>query len=126
MDFGTHNNIEVRAGTSATSYLTDLWGPYSFDFEEQIPSGDTLSAITVKAYSGKVKPTSDLSAATEITTEVIDPAFTPIVSGSYGVRVKFQYPTVATYKNTKATLVFFITTAALAKKSFYFHSLVIK
>ena len=126
MDFGTHNNIEVRAGTTATSYVTDLWGPYSFDFEDQIPSGDTLSAITLKAFAGKVKPTSDLSAATDITTQVIDPAFTPIVNGDYGVRVKFQYPTVGTYKNTKATIVFFITTVALAKKSFYFHSLVIK
>ena len=125
MDFGTHDNIEVRAGTTATANLTDLWGPFSFDFDSKIPSGDVLSAATVKAFADKVTPKSTLASATDITTEVIDPAFTPVVNGN-SVRVKFQYPTVSTYKNTRATIVFFITTGANAKKSFYFHYLLIK
>ena len=36
-------------------YYTDLWGVYSFDFSNALPTGDIISAVTVKAYIGNVR-----------------------------------------------------------------------
>lgn len=121
MDFETdHVDIDLR-------YYSDDWGPFSFELSDALPSGDTLSAVTVKAYLGQVKPTATLSQETDMSSEIIDPDYTPQVSDDTKVLVKFKYPaSVSTYKGKKATLIFEITTAAGAKHAFYFHSVRIR
>lgn len=115
--------IEIR-------YSTDLWGPYRFNFpicssatagDGAIPFGDTISAVTVKAYLGNVKPSSVLTDFTEITTSVIDPGYAPTFGNDYVV-CKFQYPG-DTYKGEKVTLIFELTLSSGAKHPFYFQYL---
>lgn len=130
MDFTDgHDNIEVR---SITSFKTDLWGSYIFAFpicssatanDGVIPFGDTISSVSVKSYLGYVTAKSTIANETEIT-DLIDPAFTPTITSSYKVNVKFQYP--ADQKGKKATLIFEITLAGAGKQLFYFHSVEIK
>jgi len=115
-DFGyatrTTQTIEVM-------YYTDLWGVYSFDFSNALPTGDTISAVTVNAYVGNVRHRSNLSEFTDISASLIDPAYTPQIIDSTKVYVKFQYPG-NTYANEKASLIFEITTDSGAKHPFYF------
>ena len=127
MDFGTHDNIIIR-------YYTDLWGPYLFKFppctsstsnDGAIPYGTTISAVTVNAYSGKVKPSDDLATKTDISSVLIDPSYTPVVVNDTQVSVKFQYPGDS-YKGTKATIIFELTLNTSAKHPFYFHYVVIR
>ena len=100
-------------------YYTDLWGVYSFDFSDALPTGDSISAVTVDAYIGNVKHKSNLSEFTDISSDLIDPAYTPQIIDSTKVYVKFQYPG-STYANQKASLIFEITTDSGAKHPFYF------
>jgi hypothetical protein len=121
MDFvtsDTRENIVIR-------YFSDLWGPYIFEMEDSLPTDDTISAVTVKAYSGKARPKDSLDDFTEITNDLIDPSYTPNVQGSTDVYVKFQWPG-DTYKGTKATLVFEITCASGAKTPLYFYAVEIE
>jgi len=104
-------------GEILVRYYTDLWGGYSWNFASAMPSGSTLASCTVRAFLGNVKPTSDLSEFTEITTELIDPGYTPATYDATKVLVKFQYPG-ATYANQKASLVFECKTANNAKHPF--------
>jgi hypothetical protein len=60
----------------------DKWGPYSFDLEGKIPTGDTLSGAVVKSY--------DNDTDAETTTQLIEPD-TTAVDGT-AVQVAFQYP----------------------------------
>ena len=80
----------------------------------------------------KLKPKTDEDAFTDISASVVDPAYAPTIQADDDgndtvVYVKFQHPGLA-YKSLgiKATLVFELTTAALGKKPFYFHSVLIK
>ena len=113
MDFDSHENIKIR-------YYSDNWGPFSFDLTDAIPSGSTLTSVSVKAYLGKVRPADDLSSETEITSSVIDADYTPQIIDSVKVSVKFKYS--ATYKDQKATIIFEVTTSTGAKHPIYFHS----
>lgn len=117
------------SGTIEVGYNTDLWGPYSFLHsiatsatanDGVIPFEDTISAVSVEAYIGKVTRKSTLSEFTDISTDLIDPSYTPTVSGGDTIKVKFQYPGVA-YKGEKATVIFKVTLASGGTKSFYFH-----
>ena len=100
-------------------YYTDLWGVYSFDFSDALPTGDTISAVTVEAYVGNVTHKSNLSEFTDISILLIDPAYVPQIVDNTKVYVKFQYPG-SDYANQKASLIFEITTDSLAKHPFYF------
>lgn len=106
-------------------YYTDLWGVYSFQFSDALPTGDTISAVTVNAYIGNVSHKSNLSEFVDITTDLIDPAYAPQIVDSTKVYVKFQYPG-SDYANEKASLIFEITTDSGAKHPFYFKYIKIK
>jgi hypothetical protein len=67
------------------------YGPFTFDFEDQAPTGLTLSSVTLKSYFGRVTKTDDLSGKTETTTDLIDTGLTN-VSGNYTVDAYFNYP----------------------------------
>ena len=95
---GTPTSIEVR-------YNTDYWGVYSFNFENAIASGATIGAVTVRAFEGTVRTSDDISDQTEISALLIDPGYTPQISGGTSVLVRFQFPG-ATYTDAKATVVF--------------------
>jgi len=121
-DFDNETDIEC-------SYFMDLWGPYMFTFpiatsatanDGAIPYLDTINSVTVRAFVGKVNRKSTLADETEITTDLVDPAYTPDILGDNVIRVKLQYPGT-TYKGQKATLIFEITATALGKKDFYYH-----
>jgi len=97
-------------------------GPYTFSFNQAIPHlSVTIAAVTVKAYSGKVRPKDSLDDFTEITSSLIDPDY-PIVANGTDVYIKFQWPG-DDYKGTKATLVFELTFSSGAKHPFYFYAL---
>lgn len=119
MDFTSgHESIEIR-------YNTDLWGPYTFPFEDAIPSGTSISSVTVKAFQGKQKPADVLatpmySGLTDVTALIIDPSYTPTIGGTSDVYVKFQYPG-DTYKGEKFTVVFELTLDTSARHPFFFH-----
>lgn len=100
-------------------YYTDQWGGYTFDFANALPSSATLASVSVRAFVGNVKPSSDLSEFTEITTDLIDPAYTPATYDGTKVLVKFQYPGVD-YANQKASLVFEVKTDGEARHPFIF------
>lgn len=100
-------------------YYTDLWGVYSFEFSDALPTGDTISAVTVEAYIGNVKHSSTLSEFTDISANLIDPAYAPQIVDNTKVYIKLQYPG-STYANQKASLIFEITTDSGAKHPFYF------
>lgn len=100
-------------------YYTDLWGVYSFDFSDALPTGDTISLVTVNAYIGNVRHKSNLSEFTDISILLIDPAYVPQIVDGTKVYVKFQYPGTD-YANQKASLIFEITTDSVAKHPFYF------
>lgn len=117
------------------NYFTNLWGPYAFRFpicssatanDGKIPYGDTIDAVEVKAYEGVVTDESDLADAIEIE-DLIDPDFTPFVSGGDTISLKLQYPSdPADLKGTRATLVFELTLTSGGTKAFYFPYIYIK
>lgn len=118
MDFDRHKKIELR-------YYSDNLGPYSFDFARSLPTGDTISAVSVKAYLGNVTPDSVLADQTDISDEVIDPGYTPQVVDDTSVSLRLKYPTTD-YKGESGTLVFELQTAAGMEHPYYFNGLEIK
>jgi hypothetical protein len=78
------------------------WGPWTFDFENGMPSGVTVSAVTATVYEGRIKDSDEIATATEITS-VVDAA---TLSSDYIVAVRMSHP--GTYEGN-ATLVFSIT-----------------
>ena len=123
MDFGTHGNIEIR-------YNSDNWGPFKFSFSSALPSGASIATCGVKAFSGKIKPSSTYASPTlyygltDISTLLVDPDYSPQVIGDTDIYVKFKYPGGDYGKGTKYTLIFTMTLATPvdAKHAFYFHS----
>lgn len=100
-------STDFTLGSIDIRYSTDNFGPFTFEFENSIPSGDSIASVAVAAYSGNVKPKSTLSDFTEITDLLIDTDVAPSVFGSI-VSVYFSYPG-DDYKGTKATLIFTLT-----------------
>ena len=95
------------------------WGPFVFDFEASMPTGVTVSAVTLKSYLGRVIPKDDLDDETETTSELIDSIKT-VVSGNYNVNAYFNYPTTAAYLGgVKHTLVFNLTMSNGSTHSWY-------
>jgi hypothetical protein len=104
--------IDIRQNTAD-------WGPFVFDFTSAMPTGVTVSAVTLKSYLGHVNPKDDLDDETETTSELVDTVLT-VVSGSYNVNAYFNYPTTATnIGGVKHTLVFNLTMSNGATHSFY-------
>jgi hypothetical protein len=100
-------------------YFSDNWGPFSFDFGNHLPPGSNLSHVDLKAYAGAVNPASDLSEATEITSEIIDSDMLPLIDKNT-VLVYFKYPTLGELKGIKATLLFEFTLDTTARHVAYF------
>jgi hypothetical protein len=90
--------IEIR-------YATSAWGPYLFDLSRMIPTGTSVSAVTVRAFSGLVRATDDIANFTEITALLVDPG--AVVVNSI-VSQFFTYPGDL-YKGTRATIIFEVT-----------------
>lgn len=103
--------IEVR-------YAALDYGPFTFDFEDALPTGTTVSSVTLKSFLGKLDQNDDLGDETETTAELID-AVKTTVSGSYGVAAYFNYPTTAAWQNEDHTLVFELTLSNSAEHAYY-------
>ena len=115
MDFEVHEDVEIRT-------CTDLWGIFQFELSGGIPVGTTISDVTVKAYLGRLTSEDDLTAATDISALMIDPAYVPIITSDTIINVRFQYPG-DDYRGNRATIVFNITLAVSnATYCFYCHS----
>ena len=115
-------------------YFTDLWGPFLFNFpactsaianDGVIPYSASIATVSVCAYIGNVKPLSNLSGFTDITSDIIDPAYTPVVQDSVNISVKFQYPG-DTYKGEKVTVIFQLSLDTGATHPFYFQYLKVR
>lgn len=106
-----YGEIEVR-------YNSTDYGPFTFDFEDQAPSGATISSVTVKSYDGNVKAGDLLSGETETTSSLVDSAKTA-ATGDYTVGVYFNYPGVSYEGNH--TLFFEITWSNSAIHSYVFY-----
>jgi len=105
-------NIDVR-------YFTDLWGVYTFQFSDALPTGSSLATVSVRAFVGNVTPSSTLASETEIA-DLIDPAFAPATADHTKVQIKFQYPLVVDHKGDRATLIFQLSLVGGAQHPFYF------
>jgi len=115
MDFETHDDVEIRV-------CTDLWGIFQFNLDSGIPVGTVISAVTVKAYVGRLTAEDDLTAAVDISAVLIDPAYVPIITDDVVINVRFQYPG-DDYRGNRATIVFDIELAVSgATHCFYCHS----
>lgn len=97
--------LQFESGKITIQSNASDWGPFTFDFEDAMPSGRTLSACTVTSYLGRVKPddSDDLASETDTSSELIN---TVSLSSDYVVSVYFDRPTTAAYINQKHTLVF--------------------
>lgn len=111
LDFAK-DKIEVR-------YNSADYGPFTFDLQQVLPSGVTISDVTIRSFLGKYDQKDDLGDATETTSELVD-AVKSGVSGSYGVAVYFNYPSTLTYRNTDHTLVFEVTMSNNGTHNYYF------
>ena len=115
-------------------YYTDLWGPFLFKFpactsatanDGSLPYSASIATVSVCAYIGNVKPSSDLSEFTEITGDIIDPGYAPVVQDNVNISVKFQYPG-DTHKGEKVTLIFQLSLDTSAQHPFYFQYLKVR
>jgi len=104
------------------NYKSLDYGPVSFDFEDALPAGVTVSDVTLKSYLGRVNPGDDLDSETDTTSECIDDAKTN-VSGNYTVDAYFNYPSTATYKNELHTLIFELTFSNSGTHAYYHYYL---
>jgi len=95
--------IEFESGKITIQHAAADWGPFTFDFENGLPSGRTIASAVVTTYLGRVKPTdSDVIADfTETTAELIHDNS---MSSNYVVSVYFNRPTTAAYINQKHSM----------------------
>ena len=77
--------IEVRA-------YSDKWGPFYWDVSNYIPSGDVLSAVTVKTYQDDDSSDND---GDDTTSLLVEPSTETVVAADDQVYCEFQYPGVA-------------------------------
>jgi len=100
--------FEFESGKITLQADASDWGPFTFDFEDGMPTGRTIASCVVKSYLGRVKPTDSdiISTFTETTSELIN---TNSMSSDYIVAVYFDRPTTAAYINAKHSLVFTVT-----------------
>ena len=98
MDFKYSGIIELRDGV-------DYWGPYSFDMTKLLPSGQSVSSVSIEVYEGKITEKNYESSLVDISSFVID---------SYDVSldhilIYFQYPG-SVYKESHLSIRFLIST----------------
>ena len=124
--------INVRRAASAGS--SDLWGPHLWSFpacssatanDGMIPYGVTITSVSLMAFLGNMKPSSDLATSDDISTDLIDPSYTPQVVDDTNVSAKFQWPGDV-YKGEKATLIFLLTLSNLAVHPFFWQYIYIE
>lgn len=113
MDFVDYTPISLRE-------LSDNYGPFSFDFSNQIPSDTELSSVTINAYQGRFLPGKDPDSRQEV--DIIDSNYDPEIENNI-VKVLFKYPT--NEYTGKATIEFIVTTDANLVYPFYFHGITI-
>lgn len=96
--------VEFESGKITIQAEADAWGPFTFDFEDGLPSGRTIASCVVKSYLGRVKPEDSdvLSTFTETTSELID---SNSMSSDYVCAVYLNRPTTAAYINQKHSIV---------------------
>ena len=97
------SSMEFETGRIEIGHNASDWGPFTFDFTDGLPTGISISSVTVKSYLGRVRPSDDLTDETETTSELITTAAT--VSSSI-VSVLFSLPTTAAWLDVDHTLVF--------------------
>lgn len=69
--------------------FTDVWGPYAWDLTNNMPAGDTLSAVTFATYMDDLDSSYN---CTDTTALLIEGGSTGITGASDQVYCKFQYP----------------------------------
>lgn len=113
------SRIEVR-------HYSDNWGPFTFDFDDAIPTSDTVASALVSAYEGNVTAKDDLDDETEVT-GLIDTGDQAPSCSDTTVSVYFVHPGAAYVGAEKrATLVFKLTLTSGAKHTFFFQYVYIK
>lgn len=90
----------------------DKWGPFTFDFGDSLPTGETISSATVKSYQG----------STETTSYLIESGTTSV--GTDTITVSLQYPgsTYVGYHELR----FAITTSGTRKNTFRFGYVIVE
>ncbi len=101
-------------------YSTDEWGPFSIDLDRGLPEGESVSDVTIKAFSGRIFPTDSISGLTDIAAQIIETG--SIINTGTQIQWKMQYPSDSTLKDTKATLIFEVTTTGGGEHPFYLYA----
>ena len=117
------SQMDFEAKTIKVRYGSADYGPHTFDFEDALPLDTTLDSITVRAFSGKVKPGDDLDDETELTDDLIDSVLTA-VTGNYVVSVYFNYP--GDDYTGSYTLVFEVTLNNAGTHAYYFYKVLVE
>ena len=99
--------------------VTDDWGPFQADFSGGLPSGETISAVSIRAYVGRIFPGQNRTGLTDIALDVIESGSISI--GELTVNWTMQLPVDSPYRNSFITMVFEITTSNNRQYPFYFH-----
>lgn len=102
------------------NYKSTDYGPFNFDLEDAIPTGLTISDVTLKSYLGRVNEGDDLDDETDTTSECVDSTLTA-VNGNYTVDAYFNYPSTSAYQNQLHTLIFEITFSGNGGTHAYYH-----
>ena len=84
----THT-LDFNVDTINVHAFTDVWGPYSWTLTNNMPSGDTVSAVTFKTYMDD--DTSSLN-GTDTSALLIEAGSTGVTGASDLVYCKLQYP----------------------------------
>lgn len=98
MDFKYSGVIELRDGI-------DYWGPYSFDLTNILPSGQSVSSVSIEIYEGKVTENNYVSSMTDISSSVIDHSEVSLDS----ILLYFKYPG-SSYKGSNLSIRFLVST----------------
>lgn len=113
MDFDFAGWLEIRKGMS-------LWGPYEFDLTSLISRDETITSVTVLAYSGICSTKTDLSGRSII--PLIDDTI-PIDTVDNKVSIYFQHP--GSQYAGRASLVFSVVTDGGGANGFFFDRMMI-
>lgn len=111
-------NVEIR--------YSSLTFPQTWDLTNALVTGLTISSVTARTFKGKVRPVdaSDLTDFTETTSELV--ASSVVDSTGKKVTVDFNYPTTASYKNYKHTLILECTFSDSSEYPFFHYYIDVK
>ena len=81
-------------------------GPFSFDLDPQLPTGDNINLIEVKSYLGTTETTSELiSGVPTVTSNVVS--------------VYFDYPGASLHGDHKLTFIYTLASGAIDEADFF-------